>query len=155
LSKKIAVIGIGNILRRDDGIGVVVLESLLKFYKCENIDYFNFAAASFDLLNKIKLYDAVLLIDGVSAGFAVGKLRICLLEDIDYHPDKFNSSTHEFNLKNFFELTRRLGIESKIYLAGIQVEDISFGEGLSNALAQKKDEIVKEIYCFIKERFLT
>jgi len=153
LSKKIAVIGLGNTLRRDDGIGIVILESLLKFYKRNDIDYLNFGSASFDLLHQLKAYDTVLLIDGINAGLKAGELKISRLRDIEYKLDNFVTSTHEFDLKDIFELSKKLGIKTKIYLAGIQVEDTSFGEGLSETLKQRKEDILKEIITFIKKTF--
>jgi hydrogenase maturation protease len=153
LSKKIAVIGFGNTLRRDDGIGIVVLESLLNFYKRKDIDYLNFGSASFDLLSRIKTYDRALLIDGINADLAVGKLKISELKDIEYKLDNSFTSTHELNLKSMLELSKKLGIKTKIYLAGIQVGDTSFKEGLSEALEHKKGGIIKEIATFIDKTF--
>ena len=153
MSKKIAIIGLGNTLRRDDGIGIVILESLLKFYKRNDIDYLNFGSASFDLLHQLKAYDTVLLIDGINAGLKAGELKISRLRDIEYKLDNFVTSTHEFDLKDIFELSKKLGIKTKIYLAGIQVEDTSFGEGLSETLKQRKEDILKEIITFIKKTF--
>jgi len=153
LSNKIAIIGIGNTLRRDDGIGIIILESLLKLYKREDIDYFDFDSASFDLLHRIKNYDSVLLIDGINAGFSLGELKVSELKDIDYKLDGSFTSTHELNLKNIFELSKKLEIKTKIYLAGIQVADTSFGEGLSEVLEQKKEEITKGIATFINKSF--
>ena len=153
MSKKIAVIGLGNTLRRDDGIGIIILESLLNFYKRKDMDYFNFGGASFDLLHRLKTYEAVLLIDGINAGFSVGELKISQLKDIEYRLDSFVTSTHELNLKSIFELSKNLGIKTKIYVAGIQVEDTSFGEGLSEALKHKKENIIKEIITFIEKTF--
>lgn len=147
--KKIAVIGIGNTLRRDDGIGIVILESLLNFYRRKDIDYLNFGSTSFDLLHRIVAYDAVLLIDGINAGVKAGELIIRELKDIRYQLKNSATSTHELNLGNIFELTERLGIKTKIYLAGIQVEDTSFKEGLSDTLEHKKEDIVKAIAIFI------
>ena len=151
--RKIAVIGLGNTLRRDDGIGIVILESLLKFYKRNDIDYLNFGSASFDLLHQLKAYDTVLLIDGINAGLKAGELKISRLRDIEYKLDNFVTSTHEFDLKDIFELSKKLGIKTKIYVAGIQVEDTSFGEGLSETLKQRKEDILKEIITFIKKTF--
>ncbi|MCX5702000.1 MAG: hydrogenase maturation protease [Candidatus Omnitrophica bacterium] len=153
MPKKIAIIGIGSTLRRDDGIGIMVLESLLKFYKRKDIDYFNFGNASFDLLHKIKTYDAILLIDGINAGLGVGELKISELKDIEYKLDNSVTSTHELNLKSIFELAKKLGIKTRIYLAGIQVGEISFKEGLSEALRYRKEDIVKEIATFIDKIF--
>jgi len=149
LSKKIAVIGIGNVLRRDDGIGITVLESLLNFYKRKDVDYLNFGSASFDLLHRIKPYDAVVLIDGVDAGLNIGELRISKLEEVDYKLNNPAVSTHELNLNNILELSKNLGIVTEIYLAGIQIGDISFGEGLSETLNLKKEAITEEIAMFI------
>ena len=153
MSRKIAVIGLGNTLRRDDGIGIVILESLLRFYRRNDIDYLNFGSASFDLLHQLKAYDTVLLIDGINAGLKAGELKISRLRDIEYKLDNFVTSTHEFNLKDIFELSKKLGIKTKIYVAGIQVEDTSFGEGLSQILKQRKEDILKEIITFIKKTF--
>jgi len=155
VSKKIAVIGLGNTLRRDDGIGILVLESLFKFYRHKEIDYLNFGTTSFDLLHQIKIYDAVLLIDGLNAGLRVGELKINELKDIEYKVGNSVTSTHELNLKDIFELSKDLGIKTKIYVAGIQIKDVSFGQGLSQALMHRKENIVKNIARFIAKTFLS
>jgi hydrogenase maturation protease len=149
LSKKIAVIGLGNTLRRDDGIGLVVLESLLKFYRRKAIDYLNFGSASFDLLNQIKNYERVLFIDGINADLAVGEVKIFRPQDIKYNLKSTLASTHELNLKNIFELSKRLGLKTAVYVAGIQIRDTSYGEGLTGVLAKRKKAIVKKISVFI------
>jgi len=154
LSKKQVVIGLGNTLRRDDGIGIMILESLLNFYKREDLDYLNFGSASFDLLHRLKDYDKALLIDGVDAGLGAGELLISELKDIEYQLDNFVTSTHELNLKSIFELSKNLNIKTKIYVAGIQVGDISFGEGLSESLNNKLEEILQNIKTFIDEKFI-
>jgi hydrogenase maturation protease len=153
LSKKKAVIGLGNTLRRDDGIGIIILESLLKFFKRKDIDYFDFGSASFELLNRLKDYDTVLIIDSINAGFGAGVLKINELKDIEYKLNKSVISTHELNLKDIFELTHKLGIKTKIYIAGIQVQDTSFGEALSEPIQDRKEGLIKEIATFIDKTF--
>jgi len=149
LYKRIAVIGLGNTLRRDDGIGIIVFESLLNFYRKEGIDYFNFGTASFDLLHRMKDYDAVLLIDGIDAGLKPGELKIFELGDIEYDLKGSGSSSHELNLKNIFDLSEKFKLKAKIYVAGIQVEDTSHGEGLTETLQRNEKKIVEEIGSFI------
>ena len=100
--KKQAVIGLGNTLRRDDGIGIIILESLLNFYQKKGVDYLNFGSASFDLLHRLKAYDKILLIDGVDAGLGTAELLISELKDIEYKLDDFVTSTHGLNLKRIF-----------------------------------------------------
>jgi hydrogenase maturation protease len=154
LSKKKAVIGLGNTLRRDDGIGILVLESLLALYKRRHIDYLDFGTASFDLLFKLQEYEEVLLIDAIDAGLAPGELSIFDLRRM--RADKLPGiiSSHELNLKSIFELARKFKIKAKIYIAGIQAQDVAMGEGLSPALADRKEAIVSEISEFIDKKFV-
>jgi len=154
LSKKVAIIGIGNTLRRDDGIGIVILESLLNFYKRRGLEYLNFGSASFDLLHRIKSYDVILIIDGINAGLEAAELKVGKLKDLRYKLDSCASSTHELNLKIFFELSQEMGIKTKIYLAGIQVKDTSYGAGLSQALEDKKEGLIRQVSLFIDKNFL-
>lgn len=149
MSNRIAVIGIGNILRRDDGIGIKILESLLKFYKKDGVDYFNFGTASFDLMHRMQSYDEVILIDAINAALASGEVRFFELKDIKYNIKESAISTHELNLTGIFELSRKFKLKTKIYVAGIQAEDISWAEGLSESLKAKKKDIVKQVSAFI------
>lgn len=152
MSKKIAVIGLGNTLRRDDGIGVIILDALLNNYKRPGIDYLNFGIASFDIIHRLKDYDFVLLIDGISAGLESGQLKIFSLDEISFIKEDGLISSHELNLKDIFKLVQKLEIRTKIYLAGIQVEDTGFGESLSVTLEEKKEGLIKQIDKFIQER---
>ena len=153
-SKKFAVIGLGNTLRRDDGIGIVILEALLNSFRKPGIDYLNFGIASFDLIYKLQEYDAVLLIDGIDAGLAPGELKIFELKDIAYVSKEAPVSTHEFDLKSLFELYKRFELKSKIYVVGIQAQDTSYGEGLSEALKNRQAGILKEVSNFIDDTLL-
>lgn len=148
---KIAVIGLGNILRRDDGIGIIILESLLKFYPRPDIDYLDFGIASFDLIHRLQEYDKALLIDGIDAGLESGQLKIFKLQDIEYIITGPAISTHEINLKGIFELCKKLELKTEISIVGVQVKDTSFGEELTKALETKLKSIVAEIKFFINE----
>jgi len=152
LSKKIAVVGLGNTLRRDDGIGIKVLEALLNFHRKSGVDYLDFGVTSIDLLNKIKDYDTVLLIDGINAGdLRPGELVIFELSDMGHSVNEATVSTHELGLKDFFELYVKFGIMTKVYVAGIQVQDVAHGERLSGPLGDSKDGIVRQISSFIEK----
>ena len=153
-SNKFAVIGLGNTLRRDDGIGIVILESLLNSCKRERVDYFNFGIASFDLVHRMEAYEFILLIDGINAGLKPGELKIFELKDISYHLKGTVISTHEFDLKSLFELYKRFELKSKIYVAGIQVQDVSFGDSLSQPLKDSLEHSISETRLFIDKTLL-
>ena len=155
LSNKIAVIGLGNTLRKDDGIGIIVLEALLKSFKRPQIDYLNFGIASFDLVHRMEAYELILLIDGIDAGLKPGELKIFELKDISYNLKSLALSTHEFDLKSLFELYKRFELKSKIYVAGIQVQDVSFGDSLSQPLKDSLEHSISETRLFIDKTLLS
>ena len=152
--KRIAVIGLGNSLRRDDGIGIIILESLLNNYKREAIDYLNFGIFSFDLIHRLQDYDLALLIDGIAADLLPGELKIFGLGDATFTKKVHAVSSHELNLKDIFILTRKLALKTRIYVAGIQVTDVGFGESLSEPLKNNLEIITEQIDKFIQERLL-
>lgn len=152
--KRIAVIGLGNALRRDDAVGIAVLESLLRLGKRRGVEYLNFGIASFDLIHRLQDYNAALLIDGVSAGLPAAELKIFDLQEIFFPAAEQPVSSHQLNLKDIFELSQKLGIKTKIYVAGIQVEDISFGQGLSRSLQEKLEWIAGQVDDFICKKLL-
>lgn len=154
MSNKIAVIGLGNSLRRDDGIGVTILQSLLNHYPQPGIDYLNFGIASFDLMHRLQNYDTALLIDGINADLVAGELKIFSLEQATFAAKGKAISSHELNLKDIFELAAKLEIKTKIYVAGIQVSDVGFGESLSEPLKAKLEDTAEQINKFIQERLI-
>jgi len=154
LSNKKAVIGIGNTLRKDDGVGIVVLESLIRSHKKNGIDYFDLGSASFDLINRIQNYDAVLIIDAIKAELPVGELKIFELNSVNYPANISPGSTHDLDLRNVFEICKKLKIKTKIFIAGISVEDVSYGEELSDLLRPKVKNIIKRIDLFITTKLI-
>lgn len=151
LNKKIAIIGVGNTLRRDDGVGIAVLESLKNsdFRKKAQADLLSFGISCIDLLHRIRSYKSVLLIDGINAGLKAGELKIFDLGEAEYGLKGSFSSAHELSLRDLFALAKKLGVKTKIFVAGIQVEDTSYQEGLSEGLESKKGAIIDEIREFI------
>ena len=154
MSNKRAIIGLGNILRRDDGIGIAVLASLLSHYKRPGLEYLDFGIASFDLIYRLEGFNEVLLIDGIRASLVPGELKIFPLGQARYTLQGPPISSHELNLQGLFQLSKKLKIKTKIYVAGIQVKDISYGDSLSGELKKNLKEITKEIAVFIDRRLL-
>jgi hydrogenase maturation protease len=149
LSKKRAVIGLGNILRRDDGIGIAVLESLLMRYKRDEIEYLDFGSASFDLIYRLKEYDTVLLIDAIDAGLPPATLRIFGLNEVSLTLPGAPVSSHELNLKGIFELCVKFEVKTRIYVAGIQAAEVGYAQGLSGTLQKELDSLVEAVASFI------
>lgn len=155
MSPKTSIIGLGNPLRRDDAIGILVVRALRDHYRRSACDYLDFGTASFDLLHRFQSYDRLLLIDAIKApGIEPGGLVIKDVENFHYQTNLLPASTHELDLTALFEMAKSLGAQPVIYVAGIQAADLSFQEGLTAALEVRFDAIVREVAEFIDKELI-
>lgn len=154
MSKNIAVIGLGNTLRRDDGIGIAVLEFLRTHFKRSALEYLDFGTCSFDLIYRLRQFAEVLLIDGITASLEPGEVRFFSLDKVSYVLKGEAISTHELNLKGLFRLSKKLKIKTKILVAGIQVKETGYGDGLSDELKRDAEKIARTIAEYIDGNLL-
>lgn len=143
----ILVAGVGNLLREDDSIGVRVVEYLNQSNKNKNIEFIDAGINSFRLLDIIKDYEKVIIIDGVNFQAEAGQVKKIPLEIIlDNEVCIFSQlSMHSFNLKEFFNFAKMEGDIHKIILIGIQPFSIEYKNELSNILFNKFQSIISEV----------
>ncbi|MFH1692241.1 MAG: hydrogenase maturation protease [Candidatus Omnitrophota bacterium] len=151
--KKYAVIGLGNVLRSDDGIGIKLLEALRQKWQNSDIAFQDFGIASFDLAHHIEKYDAVLLIDAIDAELEPGELKIFQLSDVHLGFNEKKLSSHELALSDLLRLCETLGVKAEICIAGIQVKNVDYGLQMTSELEAVQARLVDEISCFIESWF--
>ena len=137
--KPIAIIGLGNTLRRDDGVGVYVasrLKNLLRNVSGVEVivaeDRVDYAAKELKKVNP----RLIIVIDAMEFHGTLGEVRVVRLEDVK-EPYAY---THRIPMKTIFKL---MGIEAPTYVIGIQVASRNFGEGLSREVEVAGDEVIE------------
>nr|WP_232210879.1 hydrogenase maturation peptidase HycI [Methanothermococcus okinawensis] len=146
--KKIAIMGIGNTMKGDDGFGVLLIENLVKHYKNKyNLDLNNEVNNIRDkiiLLNcgvvpenftdvlKQEKPDKILIIDAALMGKSPGTLNIVNSEDIS----EIGFSTHSLPMSVIVKYLSYY-IDTEILIIGIEPEQIDFGKSLSKKIYEK------------------
>ena len=137
--KPIAIIGLGNTLRRDDGVGVYVasrLKNLLGGVRWVEVivaeDRVDYAAKELEKVNPC----LIIVIDAMEFHGTPGEIRVVRLEDVE-EPYAY---THRIPMKTIFTL---MGIEAPTYVVGIQVASRDFGEGLSREVKVAGDGVIE------------
>jgi hydrogenase maturation protease len=148
-SKDLAIIGLGNTLRRDDGVGIHILALLQKPLKSKKIVFFNFGIASLGLINYITEFKKVLLLDAIDAGLPPADLKIFKFHEASFLVKEKKFSSHELSLGDLLGMCNALGLAADVYIAGIQVKDTSYGLEMTNELENAKRRIAGEISKFI------
>ncbi len=147
--------GLGNILRRDEGVGVILLEELkkeesLRRYKVEFIDG---GTASHEALYEVQPVDFLIIIDALKDKGSPGSLHIIKPEDLF---SEQMVDLHQINLLQALKWMRMEGRLPEVLIFGIEVKNVSWGEGLSSEIGQKlpviKERIVQEIENVLSKR---
>jgi len=152
MKKKIAVIGLGNPLRCDDAIGLLLLQYLQQNKKklSKTIDFIDGGTAGMKLLHILGKYDAVFLLDAVDFKGKPGKIKKFTIDEVKNQKIRFFLSTHEPDFLTVFALLRELDkAPTHFVIFGIQPKDISHGTELSQELSfflpLLQKQILKEI----------
>jgi hydrogenase 3 maturation protease len=133
--KKILFVGIGNLLKSDDGAGVYISK---KIKQRGTILSLTVEASIENYIGKINTLnpDILILIDCVDMKLASGTFKLLTLNQI--HDMTFN--THNISLKRLSEFFRMT-----VLVLGIQPEKIDFGENISYLVKKVADKIIKQI----------
>lgn len=145
ISIKIALIGIGNILLRDEGVGVHVVYAIKKRYTFSpEVEIIDGGTMGLDLLPLIEGKDRILIVDAVDFGKDPGYIDILEKESI---PSTLNSklSVHHINLSDVLFALKLMNISPDICLIGIQPKSIDIGLDLTEEVGSKMDELIDKI----------
>jgi len=131
--RKILFVGIGNLLRQDDGIGVYISTRLRE--SC-NIKVITAEVSIENYIGKINStdHDTLVLIDCVDMKKEPGTFELI-------HPDRVHDmtfNTHNISLKRLSEFFR-----NEILILAIQPEKIGFGENLSYIVRDAGNRIIE------------
>lgn len=85
MTKKIAILGFGNPVREDDGVGIYVIEQLKEqLGETENIDIHDMGTSAFEVLFQLRGREKIILVDAViNSGEEVGTVFKLPASEID------------------------------------------------------------------------
>ncbi len=121
---KTLILGLGNTILKDDGIGIYVVRELKKHLRDPNVVVKEASLGGLELLELMKGYDHLILIDAMQTGeHDIGTLIKLKAEDLK---GGSSMSRHQVSFSNALELGRHLNMDlpEKIDIYGIEVMDI-------------------------------
>lgn len=102
-TKKVLVMGIGNTLLQDDGVGVHVTELFKSSREPDsNLDILDGGTIGLSLLPEIEDADAVIIVDASEIGESPGTMRVFRNQEIDKQLSGKRRSVHEVALYDLF-----------------------------------------------------
>jgi hydrogenase maturation protease len=130
-SPKIMVMGVGNILMSDEGLGVRFLDELSKEALPENVELLEGGTAGLELVHLIQEVDFLIIVDAINAKSEPGALFRFQPEDLQVFPEKFEFSFHQVGIAEVLAMANLLGHAPQTLIFGIQPKSLDWGMDIS------------------------
>jgi len=144
---KTLVLGMGNPILSDDGVGIRVAHEVANQVKSPQLTVSETSAAGLSLLDSIVGYDKVIIIDAIQTEKEQAG-QIYRMGTEDFSLTKHFSSPHQINLATALELgkTLELAMPQKITIFAVEAKDITtFSEKCTPQVEQAIPEVVKMV----------
>ncbi|MBN1678601.1 MAG: hydrogenase maturation protease [Candidatus Thermoplasmatota archaeon] len=141
------VLGVGNPILSDDGVGIHVARAL-KARNLPGVEVEELPASGLELLDMVLDFDKVVIVDAIQTrGGVPGQIRI--LEEADFERAVHGSSPHGINIATALAMGRKVvpdRMPKEVVFVAVEAEDlINVSESLSSKVEAALPEIVKRV----------
>ncbi|MBK6795749.1 MAG: HyaD/HybD family hydrogenase maturation endopeptidase [Acidobacteria bacterium] len=144
------ILGIGNILMGDEGVGVRVVEEIQKAKLPVNVTCLDGGTGSFLLLDPMQSAGKVILIDATVDGAPAGTLRRLQPRFSSDYPRTLTA--HDIGLKDLLDTFYLLGNQPEVVLYAVSIPPLhEMGLDLTPQVASRIPEIARQILAEVNE----
>lgn len=144
---RIIVLGVGNLLLTDEGVGPHTIAYLLERWDFpEHVELVDGATAGLELINVFQSASHIIVVDTVLGGSEPGALY-------RFHPDdvptevRYRTSIHQVSFIDAWNMTRLLGPAPDIVIIGVEPEDMATPYvGLTQTISARLPDIEELVF---------
>ncbi len=146
-SNSILVMGVGNYLMGDEGIGVHIIQEMAKRELPEYLDILDGGTGGFLLLSCFQVYPTIIFVDATMDGKPAGTISLIRPKFASDFPSAL--SVHDVGLKDMVEAVYLMDKVPDIHLFTVSIEEINpmtieLNQKVRNAIPQLIDKILKQ-----------
>jgi len=141
---KILIVGIGNLLCRDEGIGVHVIQEMKNMKLPDHVDLLDMGTSTMDLISHLEGVKKLIAIDAMKAGGTPGTIYKCRPEDL-LPEEKGPISLHEIGLIESLNMAQKMGMKIDTVIIGVEPEILDWGMELTEAVKNKIPLIIEAV----------
>lgn len=144
MSGKTLIVGMGNLLYRDEGIGVHIIQEMRKMKLPSHIELLDIGTSTMDLISYLKEVKKLIVIDAMRAGGKPGTIYKCKPGDL-LPKGEGPISLHEIGLLETLNMTKKLGMEIETVIVGVEPEIMDWGMELTEEVKNKIPLIIEAV----------
>ena len=144
-SNSILILGVGNYLMGDEGIGVHVMQEMAKIKLPEYVDILDGGTGGFLLLNCFEAYQTIIFVDATMDGKPAGTISLIRPKFASDFPSAL--SVHDVGLKDMIEAVYLMEEKPDLHLFTVSIEElvpmtIELNPNVENAIPQIIEQIL-------------
>lgn len=160
MTARTLVIGLGNPLLGDDGVGWRVAEEVQKQIGSNASAFSNptevdcHAGGGLSLMERLVGYDRAVIVDALCSGRPPGEVSRSRLEDLPDFSSAHTGAAHDTSLQNALRLGRMIGahLPEGIIVIGVEAQSVyDFSETLSPPVARAVPVAVRRVLDLLEE----
>ena len=142
------VLGMGNTILCDDGVGIYVVQEAAKRCRRDDVDFADASVGGMRLLDVIADYDRIIMVDAIKTSDGKpGDVRRLHPGDL---PTLHSGSTHDLSLVGALALGRGMGMklpaDEDFVIIAVEVEEVwTFGEECTLAVVEAIPRAVETV----------
>jgi len=140
---KTIILGVGNLLLRDEGVGVHVATNLMRFPLPDNVEVVEGGTDGFKLFHIILEADRLIVVDCVKGGGEPASLYRFDIDDIDHFPDIYKTSVHQVSIVEVISLSGAFRTPPRTTVIGIEPEELSMSMELTPSVLAKVPRVME------------
>jgi hydrogenase maturation protease len=140
---KIVILGVGNLLLSDEGVGVHVANELLKTNLPPEVSVIEGGTDGFRLLNIITEADRLIVIDALKGDAPPGSIYRFDIGEVQNAPTGFKTSVHQIGILEVLDLSELIGKTPHTTVIGIEPKSLEMGMDLSPEIKTKIPKIIQ------------
>jgi len=134
----------GNLIYRDEGVGVHVIEKMKKMELPRQVELLDIGTSTMDLIGYLDGVKRLIVIDSMKAGGDPGDVYRCRPEDL--LPKGENPvSLHDIGLLETLAMVEKKGLEIDTVIIGVEPKIFDWGMELSKEVEGRLPDIIEAV----------
>jgi len=141
--KRIVILGVGNLLLSDEGVGVHVANKLMEMDLPSGVEVIEGGTDGFRLMNVVMGADRVVVVDAVKGGGEPGSIYRFDIDDVPSSPESYKTSVHQIGILEVIHLSEFIGKPPETTIIGVEPKSLDMSMELSPEVQDKVPRIIE------------
>lgn len=142
---KTVVLGVGNLLLRDEGIGVHIIEKLREMEIGEGVELIDGGTSVLDFLPRMEGVSKLIIVDAIKLGGKPGRTYKLCVDDSLIGAGRVITSLHQLGVLEALALAGKTGKLPPTVIIGIEPKEMTYGLELSPEIQEGMGKMVNLI----------